>query len=116
MAKRIIAIALGTLALAATPAALFFAIQPGAPCFSTAPAVGVPHPCGFCKGGVFAFRCRASQYRPSYFPISTSMNVLFTGLGRGVGLSGVGGTGSFFSVLALKMWCVFVSMPMVRAP
>ena len=29
---------------------------------------------------------QSPPYRHNYFPISTSMNVLFTGLGRGVGL------------------------------
>ena len=35
---------------------------------------------------------------PVYFPISTRVNVLGTGLGRGFGFSAVGGTGSFLSV------------------
>src|SRR5262249_51578514 len=40
---------------------------------------------------------------PVYFPISTRVNVLGTGLGRGFGFSAVGGTGSFFSVPIVKI-------------
>ena len=58
---------------------------------------------------------QATDSKP-YFPISTSMNVLDTGFGRGLGFSAVGGTGSFFSVLMEETRCVFESTPIVRAP
>jgi len=51
-----------------------------------------------------------------YLPISTTMNELGTGLGRGLGFFSVGGTGSFCSVAIEKIWWVFGSRAIVRAP